>query len=149
MSEKQKGKSRIKIVNRIAAKLLLGDTGKMDNFFLMLEDTLTRENEGHERNILAEKFDHETISKKLKYNLKDAEDLLVSSFEDVDIEKITTNNDAEKFMNKYLINLKNAKNKIKSIKKEISDNNLELARIISNIQEEIDENKESLNSIFE
>jgi len=140
-------KSTLKIVNRIAAFLKLGDAGKLEAFFRRIIKTLTRENTAHKKNIEVIKFNLKTSVDELNDKLADAKEALDETYNNVDITKITNNADQTAYMEVYLTAVSKAKDVIKNIEENLEKKQEEVGEEIKLIEQSIARNNDTLESL--
>lgn len=124
-------KSKFSLVRAIAAKLNLGEEGKLDNFFAKVVKTLTREMTALKKNLDTRKFNYEQELDELHDKLVDAQDALAGTYESVDVDSIKTNEDQNNYIDVYLNNINRATQKVRDIEERIK-----------NLQEAYEEGKE-------
>lgn len=110
------------VIQRIKDKLGLTDDGKIEIFFTKqiknLERTITTLN----KNLENFKFNHEQTMETLREKLEDAQDALDAAYEDVSVEDISSNANAEAFAKLYWSRVDAAEQKVQNIEKEMEDN---------------------------
>lgn len=125
-------KSKFSLVRAIAAKLNLGEEGKLDNFFGKVVKTLTREMTALKKNLDTKKFNYEQELDELHDKLVDAQDALAGTYESVDVDRIKTNEDQNNYIDVYLANINRATQKVRDIEEQIKT-----------LQEAYEENKKA------
>ena len=113
-------KSKFSLVRAIAAKLNLGEEGKLDNFFAKVVKTLTREMTALKKNMDTRKFNYEQELDELHDKLIDAQEALKSTYESVDVDSIKTNEDQNNYIDVYLNNINRATQKVRDIEARIA-----------------------------
>lgn len=113
-------KSKFSLVRAIAAKLNLGEEGKLDNFFAKVVKTLTREMTALKKNLDTRKFNYEQELDELHDKLIDAQDALKGTYESVDVDSIKTNEDQNNYIDVYLNNINRATQKVRDIEARIA-----------------------------
>jgi len=131
-------KSKFSLVRAIAAKLNLGEEGKLDNFFAKVVKTLTREMTALKKNLDTRKFNYEQELDELHDKLVDAQDALAGTYESVDVDSIKTNEDQNNYIDVYLNNINRATQKVRDIEARIK-----------NLQETYEEGKEEIEKQIE
>lgn len=117
--ENATSKSKFSLVRAIAAKLNLGEEGKLDNFFAKVVKTLTREMTALKKNMDTRKFNYEQELDELHDKLIDAQDALTGTYESVDVDRIKTNEDQNNYIDVYLDNINRATQKVRDIEERI------------------------------
>lgn len=112
-------KSKFSLVRAIAAKLNLGEEGKLDNFFGKVVKTLTREMTALKKNLDTKKFNYEQQLDELHDKLVDAQEALAGTYESVDVDRIKTNEDQNNYIDVYLDNINRATQKVRDIEESI------------------------------
>jgi hypothetical protein len=102
----------------IAAKLKLGDVGKVDSFLGRITKDLKRAVEIEERELSTLNFNHKGDLSDLKDRLEDANTDLALAFEAIIPEQVATNDLQIKFADTYLEGLDMAEMKVESIELE-------------------------------
>ena len=130
--EVKESKSKFSIVRKISAFLKLGDDGKLDSFFTRIEKVLTKEIEGHKKNIEFDTFNSGKIIDDLKDNLEDAKQLEAETYLDVTPDQVTTNQMQKDLIDTYLQRIKSQEGAVKRIEDSIKEEKTKL-------QDKIDE----------
>jgi len=134
-------KSKFSLVRAIAAKLNLGEEGKLDNFFAKVVKTLTREMTALKKNLDTRKFNYEQELDELHDKLVDAQDALAGTYESVDVDSIKTNEDQNNYIDVYLNNINRATQKVRDIEARIKN----LQETYEECKEEIEKQIEAIN----
>ena len=118
-AKQESGASKFSIVREIAKLLKLGDQGKLDSFLTRVVKMLGRDIAALKKNLGTLEFSHTQEIDELEDKLEDAKDSLENAYLQIDVTRITTNEDQTRYADEYLENINNAKSKVISIEKSI------------------------------
>ena len=127
--------------------LKLGDFGKIESFIERVEKTLNKEIVNLNKNIETAKINTSNEVDELEDQLEDAVEDLANTYLDIDPSNVATNDAQKEFLEVYLKNSKDAKNKVAKIEKSIAEHGVALNKTIEAIKEEIKDRKEIIKSI--
>lgn len=140
-------KKSLSLLERIKAKLNLGEEGQIQNFLDKQAKTLNREIKACEKNIENLKYNHEADLEKKQEQLEDAKVELDSAYEDIKAENVATNAKQDEYSNTYWNSIEKAEEKVERIKKSIDDSKEKLADQIKEIEEQIKERQRRIDKI--
>ena len=146
--EEVKVEAKFSIVRKIIAAFKLGDAGKLDNFFMRIEKTLSREIESHQKNIDINKFNSKRTIDNLKDDLEDAQQREVEAYMAVTPEDVETNEKASRYVDTYLDGLKRAESDVKRIEDSIKDEEKELKAKNDDLNDQIKNLKKIISSVI-
>jgi len=112
--------SSFAIVRKIAALLKLGSDGKLDSFLTKVLKQLKRELKAFESNLVTKESNYKDSLEDLNDKLEDAYEALESSYLNIDIEKISTNEQQSAYIDVYLENIDKHILTVKRIESQIS-----------------------------
>jgi chromosome segregation ATPase len=136
-SEVKVSESKFSIVRAIAAKLNLGNDGKLDSFLMRIIKTLNNEIKAHKNNIRVTEFNHKEEVDVLNDKLEDAREELEDAYSDIPLEKVTTNSDQVDYMDAYLSKLDYKLNRVAALEKELEKSKESTTEIIDGFNDQI------------
>lgn len=125
--------SKLTLSEQIAAKLKLGDAGKINSFFQRERRELERSIRANQKNIEAAEYAAEQKTDELRYKLEDAVESVQSAYHNITPENVATNALQEQFSEVYWSGVKSAEDAVARLEKEISD-----------VQDQLKEKRENL-----
>jgi len=125
------------LVDKIVAKLKLGEAGKLQSFMDRLVRDCNREISGLTQNLSTEKISYEHSLEKLNDDLQDAKEALVDAYMNVDISRIGTNADQDSYKQTYIYNIEDAERTIDRIESKITNLKEEYSKSKKEITEQI------------
>jgi hypothetical protein len=140
-------KKSLSLLERIKAKLNLGEEGQIQNFLDKQVKMLEREVKACEKNIENLKYNHESEIEKFKEQKEDALVELDSVYENIKASDVENNAKQSDYSSTYWYNVEQAESKVESIKKAIEAAEDKLKDRIKDIEEQIKERKRRIEKI--
>lgn len=140
-------KKSLSLLERIKAKLNLGEEGQIQNFLDKQVKTLGREIKACEKNIENLKYNHEADLEKKQEQLEDAKVELDSAYENIKASNVENNAKQNDYASVYWANIEQAEEKVERIKKSIDNAKEKLADQIKEIEIQIAERQRRIEKI--
>jgi len=125
------------ITRQINKTLKLGDAGKVDSFLSRVVNTLSKEIKGLERIASNEQYNHENRLEDLNDKLKDAQQELESSYLNIELDSIGTNQKETDYVDTYLSNIDRHVLAVQKIEKSIESENEVYADFVKKSDDQI------------
>ena len=138
---------KLSLLERIKAKLNMGEEGQIQNFLDKQVKTLGREIKACEKNIDNLKYNHEADLEKKQEKLEDAKVELDSSYENIKASNVENNAKQAEYADIYWANVEQAEGKVERIKKSIDNAKEKLADQIKEIEIQIAERQRRIEKI--
>ena len=138
---------KLSLLERIKAKLNMGEEGQIQNFLDKQVKTLGREIKACEKNIDNLKYNHEADLEKKQEQLEDAKVELDSSYENIKASNVENNAKQNDYASVYWSNVEQAEEKVERIKKSIDNAKEKLADQIKEIEIQIAERQRRIEKI--
>lgn len=135
---KTEAKNKLTLVERIMAKLNLGEAGKIQHFVDKQIKTLSREKDQLKRNIEIEQYNVKVELEKLEEQLEDAKSNAEDSYMNIVVENVATNALQEDYAKAFWARVNSAEKAVAKLEQQIKDVNESLDKTIKSINEEIE-----------
>jgi len=139
MEEKNQQKQATTIVERIMAKLKLGDSGKLQSFFDRQVKKLNKDIESFKQSIKNAQYNSERKLDNLREQLEDAEDNLAELYDAVVPEDVENNAKQDAFAITYWSKIEDAEELVESIKEKIEQERIDTEETINSYNDQIKE----------
>lgn len=147
MSDKTTTKQPTGIVERIMAKLKLGDNGKLQNFFDKQIKNLKNQIKDYEKAIENERYNSGNRVESLREQQEDAEDELQDAYDNVKPEDVETNAKQDQYAITYWQAIEDAEAVLEEIKMEIEEEEKNTKSLIEEYQAQIKEREHRISKI--
>ena len=125
------------VIERIKDKLGLTDDGKIEIFFNKQIKNLERSITTLKKNAENSRFNHDQNAESLREKLEDAQDALELSYEDVSVDQISSNANADAFAPVYWARIDRAEANVQEIEAAIKANEESKEKYDSAVAEKI------------
>jgi len=139
MEEKNQQKQATTIVERIMAKLKLGDSGKLQSFFDRQVKKLNKDIESFKQSIKNAQYNSERRLDNLREQLEDAEDNLAELYDAVVPEDVENNAKQDAFAITYWSKIEDTEELVENIKEQIEQERIDTEETINSYNDQIKE----------